>query len=127
MVETEDHMEEMLKLIMEHNVQLKEMEVELEKIVKETEKNVPIAFIPLNAVPLTRVITTTTSTITVEISATTIDASEKLEKPMEGMSLREQEIKIFHDEINNLQQLKSTFQSSYNTEMHKSQRLKQEL
>jgi hypothetical protein len=32
-----------------------------------------------------------------------------------------------HDEINNLQQLKSTFQSSYNTEMHKSQRLKQEL
>jgi hypothetical protein len=31
------------------------------------------------------------------------------------------------EEINNLQKMKSTFQSSYNTEMHKSQRLKQEL
>jgi hypothetical protein len=36
-VETEGEKEDMLKLIMEQNAQLKEMEVELEKIVKEKE------------------------------------------------------------------------------------------
>jgi hypothetical protein len=46
---------------------------------------------------------------------------------MEDMTLQGQEIKRLQDEINNLQKLKATFQASYNTEMHKSQRLKQEL
>jgi hypothetical protein len=132
MVETGDHKEEILKLIMEQNAQLKEMEAELENIVKEKEKNVPMDVIPLYAVPLTGVsTTTTTTTTTAEIPTktlvTTRDASEKLAKSMEDMPLQGQEIKRLQDEINNLQQLKSTFQLSYNTEMYKSQRLKQEL
>jgi hypothetical protein len=62
MAETEGHKEEMLKLIMEQNAQIKEMEAELEKLVKEKEKNVPMEVIPLNAVPITGISTTTTTT-----------------------------------------------------------------
>jgi hypothetical protein len=39
----------MLKLIMEHNAQLKEMEVELEKLVKEKEQSKPMQVIPLSS------------------------------------------------------------------------------
>jgi diacylglycerol kinase family enzyme len=53
MVETKGQKEEMLKLIMEQNTQIKEMEVELDKIVKEKEKNVPMEVIPLNAFHIT--------------------------------------------------------------------------
>jgi hypothetical protein len=52
---------------------------------------------------------------------------EKLVKSMEDMTLQGQEIKRLQQEIENLQKMKSTFQSSYNTDMHKSQRLKKEL
>jgi len=53
MTEKEGHTEEMMKLIMEKNAQIKEMEVELEKLVKEKEQNGPMDVIPLNAFPLT--------------------------------------------------------------------------
>jgi archaellum component FlaC len=43
------------------------------------------------------------------------------------MSLHEKEIRRLQDEIKNLQQLKSTFQSSYNTKMCTTQRLKLEI
>jgi DNA-binding transcriptional MerR regulator len=39
--ETEGEKDEMLKLIMEQNAQLKEMEAELEKLVKEKEHQIP--------------------------------------------------------------------------------------
>jgi glucosamine 6-phosphate synthetase-like amidotransferase/phosphosugar isomerase protein len=86
MAETEGHKEKMLKLIMEQNAQIKEMEAKLEKLVKEKEKSVPMAVIPLNAVPLIGVSTATTT------SVTTTEASEKLAKSMEDMSLQGQEI-----------------------------------
>jgi ParB-like chromosome segregation protein Spo0J len=63
MAETEGHKEEMLKLIMEKNAQIKEMEDELENLVKEKEHNVPMTVIPLNAVPITGISTSTTTTI----------------------------------------------------------------
>jgi hypothetical protein len=118
MAETEGHKEEMLKLIMEQNAQIKDMEAELETLVKEKEQNVPMVVIPLNAVPITGISTTTTTTtgeIPVATSVTTIDASNKLAKSMEDMSLQGKEIKRLQDEINNLQKMMSTFQSSYNT------------
>ena len=61
MAETEGQKEEMLKIIMEQNAQIKEMEAELEKLVKEKEQIEPMEVIPLSAVPLTRVSTTTAS------------------------------------------------------------------
>jgi hypothetical protein len=123
MAETEGHKEEMLKLIMEHNAQIKEMEVELEKLVKEKEQSVPMTVIPLQEVPITRfstVSTTPTTEIPSVVLVTTSDASERLVKSMEDMTLQGEEIKRLQEEINNLQRLKSMFQTSYNKEMHKS-------
>jgi hypothetical protein len=48
----------MLKLIMEQNAQLKEMEAEMEKLVKEKEQLKPMEVIPLSVVPLLGVSTT---------------------------------------------------------------------
>ena len=63
-VETEGEKEEMLKLIMEQNAQIKEMEAELERLVKEKECETPMEVIPLSAFPLIGVSTVTTSTTT---------------------------------------------------------------
>ena len=89
--ETEGEKDEMLKLIMEQNAQLKEMEVEMEKLVKEKEQSKPMEVIPLSAVPLTGVSTTSVArTPSVEIpSATPLTTLEKiveLEKSMEEMN-----------------------------------------
>jgi chromosome segregation ATPase len=54
-------------------------------------------------------------------------AVDKLAKAMEDMTLQRIEIRKLHEDIQNLKKKKSMFQSSYNTEMHKSERLKQEL
>jgi hypothetical protein len=84
------------------------MEVELDKLVKEKEKNVPMEVIPLDVVPITGTIETTT-TIT-EIPATTstvtTDASEKLSKSMQDMSLNEKEIRRLQDKIKKLPAIK---------------------
>ena len=45
MAETEGEKEEMLKLIMEHNAQIKEMEEEMERLVKEKEHETPMEVI----------------------------------------------------------------------------------
>ena len=57
-VEIEGEKDEMLKLIMEQNAQLKEMEAEPEKLMKEKEQSKPMEVIPLSAVPLSEVSTT---------------------------------------------------------------------
>jgi len=54
----EGEKDEMLKLIMEENAQLKEMEAKFEKLVKEKEQLKPMEVIPLSTVPLTGVSTT---------------------------------------------------------------------
>jgi hypothetical protein len=51
-VETEGHKEEMLKLIMEQNAQIREMEEKMDKVIKEKEWNGNMSMIPLEAVPL---------------------------------------------------------------------------
>jgi hypothetical protein len=102
------------------------MEVELYMLVKEKEQSVQMVFIPLDTVSLTRV-STTTITTTTEIPSPILvkvpDASEKLLKSMEDMSLQGEEIRKFKEELNILQDLKSMFEANYNTQMHKSQRL----
>jgi hypothetical protein len=50
--EMEGEKDEMLKLIMEQNAQLKEMDAELERLVKEKEQSTPMEVIPLSAIPL---------------------------------------------------------------------------
>jgi hypothetical protein len=52
--EAENEKEELLKLIMQQNAQLREMEAELEKLLKEKEQSTPMEVIPLSAVPISR-------------------------------------------------------------------------
>jgi hypothetical protein len=130
MDESEGHKEDMLKLIMEQNEEIREIEDELDKLVKEKEQSVQMVFIPLEAFPLTGVSTTvatTTTEIPSAIPVKVLNASEKLVNSMEDMTLQGEEIKRLQEEVKNLQKMKSMFQASYNTEMHKSQRLSQEI
>ena len=63
-VETEGEKEELLKIIMEQNAQIKEMEAELERLVKEKKQATPMEVIPLSVVPLIGFSTTTVSITT---------------------------------------------------------------
>jgi hypothetical protein len=50
--EKEGEKDEMLKLLMEQNAQLKEMEAEMERLLKEKEQLKPMEVIPLSAIPI---------------------------------------------------------------------------
>jgi hypothetical protein len=83
----------MLKLIMQHNTQIKEMEVELERLLKEKEQSMPMKVIPLSAFPLagvntTTLPTTTTTEIPLATPLTTLEKTMELEKSMEEMTLQ---------------------------------------
>jgi hypothetical protein len=122
----------MLKLIMEKNAKLRDMEAELERLVKEKEQETPMEVIPLSALPLTRFSTATvaTTTTTKIPSATPLIALEKmmeLAKSMEEMNLQGTKINRLEKEVESLQELKSSYQTSYTMEKKTSEKLKQEL
>ena len=125
--ETEGEKYEMLKLIMEQNAQLKEMEAELEKLLKEKEQSKPMEVIPLSAVPLTGVSTTSAAEIPSATPLTALEKTVELEKSMEEMNLQEIEIRRLKKEVENLQELKYSYQTSYSMEKQTSNKLKWEL
>ena len=95
----------------------------MDKLIKDKEHSVQIAITPLEAVPLTEIRTTKANT-SVEIPSTipvqVSEASEKLMKSMEDMSLQGEEIRKLQEEVKNLQELKSMFQASHHVDMDKS-------
>jgi hypothetical protein len=99
---TEGEKDEMLKLIMEQNAQLKEMEVELEKLLKEKEQSKPMEVITLSAVPLIGVSTTSATKIPLATPLTGLEKTVELEKSMEKMNLQETEISKLKKEVENL-------------------------
>jgi hypothetical protein len=130
--ETKGEKEELLNLIMEQNAQIKEMEIELERLLKEKEQSTPMEFIPLSEVPLTGVSTTTVSTTTIaEIPSatplTTLEKSVKLAKSMEEMTLQGTKISRLKKEVDNLHEIKYSYQTSYNIERQAVEKLKQEI
>jgi len=67
--ETETQKYDMMKLIMEQNLQIKHMEEKMEKLVKEKEDAIkrsqtPMDIVPLAAIPVTRVSTSATTSTT---------------------------------------------------------------
>jgi hypothetical protein len=114
----------MLKLIMEQNAQLKEMEAELEKLVKEKDQSRPMEVIPLRAVPLIGVSTASIAEIPSTTPLTALEKTVELAKSMEEMNLQETEISRLKKEIENLQELKYSFQTSYSKEKQTSEKLK---
>ena len=86
--------QDMLKLIMDQNAQIRNMEAELEKLVKEKEHNAQLALVPLEAIPITtipqtRVVSSTTrgGSTSTTTPAKDLDVVGKLTKAMEGMSI----------------------------------------
>ena len=115
-VEKEGEKDEMLKLLMEQNAQLKEMEAEMEKLLKEKEQLKPMEVIPLSAI---LIVGASTTSVTIVPSATPLTSQEKttdLAESMEKMNIQETEISRLKKEIQNLQELKSSFQTSLSKE-----------
>ena len=79
----------MMKLIMEWTAQLKNMEIEMEKMVKEKEQATKTSIVPLEVVPLTTIPTSITSTTSIG------EAADQLAKSVENMSLQTEEIKNY--------------------------------
>jgi hypothetical protein len=124
--EIEIQKEEMLKLIMEQNAQIREMEAKKNKLIKEKDKNAHLAMIPLDAVPLTGIRIEEVSTST-SIPTQSSDASNKLVKSMEDMSIQGVEIKKLQEEVKSLQEQKSMVETCHQKEMHKYHMLNQRL
>jgi hypothetical protein len=85
--EKEGEKDEMLKLLMEQNAQLKEMEAEMERLLKQKEQLKPMEVIPLTAIPISG---TNTATVTAASSTTPSTPQEKtteLAESMERMNL----------------------------------------
>jgi predicted RNase H-like nuclease (RuvC/YqgF family) len=83
--------------------------------------------IPLSVVPLTGVSTTSVAEIPSATPLTALEKTVELDKSMEEMNLQETEISRLKKEIENLQELKSSFQTSYSKEKKTLDKLKREL
>jgi hypothetical protein len=79
------------------------MEAEMDKLIKEKEKNAQLDIFPLDAVPLTDIIRLEVSTST-STPTETSDASDKLVKAMEVMSIQGVEIKKLQEVVNSVQE-----------------------
>jgi hypothetical protein len=114
--EKEGEKDEMLKLLMEQNTQLKEMEAEMEKLLKEKEQLKSMEAIPLIAIPIVGLSTTVVTTIPSATLVTPPEGTTNLAKSMEKMNLQETEINRLRKEVENLQDPKTSFQTSLSKE-----------
>jgi hypothetical protein len=125
--EKEGEKDEMFKLLMEKNAQLKEMEAEMEKLVKEKEQLKPMEVFPLTAIPISGVSTTLATEVPSSTPLTSLENTIDLAKSMEKMNLQETEISGLKKEIENLQELNLSFQISLFKEKQVTDHLRQEL
>jgi DNA gyrase/topoisomerase IV subunit A len=103
------------------------MEAEMEKLVKEKEQLKPMEFIPLSAIPILGVSTTSVTEVPFATPLTSLEKTADLAKSMEKMNLQETEISRLKKEIENLQELKASFQINLSKEKQVTYQLKQEL
>jgi hypothetical protein len=125
--EREGEKDEMLRLLMDQSAQLREMEAEMEKLLKEKEQTKTVEGITLSVIPIaglsTVTVTAVPSTTTEQVPEGTID----LAKSMERMNLQESEISRLKKEVENLQELKTSFQISLAKEKQVNEQMKKEL
>ena len=79
--------------------------------------------IPWSVVPLTGVSTASVAEIPSATPLTALEKTVELDKSMEEMNLQETEISRLKKEIENLQELKSSYQTSYSKEKQTSDQL----
>jgi hypothetical protein len=125
--EKEGEKDEMLKLLMEQNAQLKEMKAEMEKLLKEKEQMKSMEAIPLTAIPISGTGTAAVTTIPSATPVTPQEGTVDLAKSMEKMNLQETEISRLKKEVENLQELKTFFQTSLSKEKQVTEQLRKEL
>ena len=140
-VQEANQKDEMMNLILQMTTQIKEMEIEIEKLVQEKEtykaQEIPTTLIPMVTiivpstlveelapkVPLATTVPVTSST-TSAIESSTIevhkfDEARKLVKSMEDMSIQKNEINRFKEKIKNLEDAKKLAQINAKTEEQK--------
>jgi peptidoglycan hydrolase CwlO-like protein len=83
--------------------------------------------IPLSAVPLTGLSTTSATKIPLATPLTALEKTLELAKSMEEMNLQETKISRLKKEVDNLQELKSSYQNNFSKEKQTSDKLKQKL
>jgi hypothetical protein len=125
--EKEGEKDEILKLIMEQNAQLKEMEAEMERLLKEKEHMKPMEVIPLSSIPISGASTAAVTTIPFATPVTPPEGTTDLAKSMEEMNLQETEISRLKKEVENLRELKTSFQTSLSKEKQVTEKLRKEL
>jgi hypothetical protein len=92
----------MLKLLMQQNAQLKEMEAEMEKLLKEKEQLKSMEAIPLSVIPITGLSIAAVMEIPSTTPVTPPEGKTDLAKSMEKMNLQETEISRLRKEVENL-------------------------
>jgi hypothetical protein len=125
--EKEGEKDEMLKLLMEQNAQLKEMEAEMERLLKEKEQAKTMEGIPLSAIPIAGLSTATMIVVPSAASVPLPEGTTDLAKSMERMNLQESEISRLKKEVENLQELKTSFQTSLSKEKQVNEKIRKEL
>jgi hypothetical protein len=127
--EREGEKDEMLRLLMEQSAQLKEMEAEMEKLLKEREQIKTAESITLSAIPLagSSTVTTTVTTLPSATAGPIPEGTLDLAKSMERMNLQESEIGRLKKEVENLQELKISFQTSLTKEKQMTEQMRKEL
>lgn len=84
--ESETQKGDTMKLIMEQNSHIRQMETEMEKMIKEKEQSSNVTMVPLDVVPLTTIPTTGVATSTTP-SAQSTDVVDQLTKAVENLSI----------------------------------------
>jgi hypothetical protein len=92
------------------------VEAEMEKLLKEKEKQKPMEVIPLSAIPILGVRTSSVKEVPSTTPLTSQEKTTDLAKSMEKMNLQETKISRLKKEIENLQELKYSFQTSLSKE-----------
>jgi hypothetical protein len=92
------------------------MEAEMEKLLKEKEQLKLMEAIPLTTIQISGTSTTPVTTVPSKTPATSQEKTYDLAKSMEKMNLQETEINRLKKEVENLQELKNSFQTSLSKE-----------
>lgn len=116
--ENEAQKADMMKLIIEQNIQIRKMEEEMEKMIKEKEQSQKMAIVPLDAIPIYQLPTTGTTTATT--SSTHTASAEQVTKTLEKMPIKSKYIKTLQGHLKALEVHKAEAEASRLTEVQKS-------
>jgi hypothetical protein len=105
------------------------MEAEMEKLLKEREQIKTVESITLSAIPLegSSTVTTTVTALPSASAGPIPEGTIDLAKSMEKMNLQESEIGRLKKEVENLQELKVSFQTSLSKEKQITEQMRKEL